>query len=88
LKIGKRVTAGSLESSDVMVTLEPADSSELELMVDSIVEKQFGRRIREVATEMLEKSGLSSGIVRIQDRGALECTLRARIETAIERLAS
>lgn len=88
MKIGKRVTAGSLESSDVMVTLEPADSSELELMVDSIVEKQFGRRIREVATEMLEKSGLSSGIVRIQDRGALECTLRARIETAIERLAS
>jgi len=88
LKIAKRVTAGSLESSDVMVTLEPADSSELELMVDSIVEKQFGRRIREVATEMLEKSGLSSGIVRIQDRGALECTLRARIETAIERLAS
>ena len=88
MKIGKRVTAGSLESSDVMVTLEPADSSELELMVDSIVEKQFGRRIREVASEMLEKSGLSSGIVRIQDRGALECTLRARIETAIERLAS
>lgn len=88
MKIGKRVTAGSLESSDVMVTLEPAESSELELMVDSIVEKQFGRRIREVATEMLEKSGLSSGIVRIQDRGALECTLRARIETAIERLAS
>ncbi len=86
MNITGKVTAGSLESSDVMISLEPGEEG-LEIIVDSLVEKQFGRRIRNVTLEILEREGISGGVVRIQDRGALECTLRARIETAIERLS-
>lgn len=85
MEIMKSVSAGSLESSDVLVTLGPAQNGGLDIVVNSIVEKQFGRRIKMVAEELLESSGIDSGLVNIQDRGALECTLRARIETAISR---
>lgn len=80
------VVAGSLESSDVLVSLSPSTSGALDLQVESIVIKQFGRRIHAVAEEMLRQQSVQSGMIRIQDRGALECTLRARLETALARV--
>jgi citrate lyase subunit gamma (acyl carrier protein) len=77
--------AGSLESSDVLVTISPARGKAVDLQVESIVIKQYGKRIRSVAEEVAAAADLRSATVRIQDRGALECTLRARLETAIER---
>lgn len=81
----KNSVAGSLESSDVLVTVGPAEGEENKLDVESIVFKQFGARIRSVAEEVVAASGVKGAAVRIQDRGALECTLRARLETALER---
>lgn len=86
MKILTSVVAGTLESSDVLVSLSPSESGEVELRVESIVIKQFGRRIRAVAEEMLSQRSVREGIVRIQDRGSLECTLRARLETALDRV--
>jgi len=77
--------AGSLESSDVLVTIAPSAETTVDLQVESIVIKQYGKRIRAVAEELVAAAGLSAAKVRIQDRGALECTLRARMETAIAR---
>jgi len=88
MKAVKDSAAGSLESSDVLVSVIPAGGSAVSLSVDSIVFKQYGARIRSVAEEMIDTSGLSGASVMIQDRGALECTLRARLETAIERSAA
>lgn len=50
-----------------------------------MVEAQFGDAIRAVAEELLDQFGLTDVCLRIDDRGALECVLRARIETAILR---
>lgn len=77
--------AGSLESSDVLVTISPASTPAVNLEVESIVIKQYGARIRAVAEELIAATGLRGAKLRIQDRGALECTLRARLETAIAR---
>lgn len=85
MKVKKEAMAGSLESSDVLVTLSPREGEGVEYTIESIVLKQYGRRIRAVAEEVAAAAGLSGAAVRIQDRGALECTLRARLETAIER---
>ena len=85
MEITKSVSAGSLESSDLLVTLGPAQNGNLDIIVESIVEKQFGRRIRNIAIDLLSGNDITEGMVRIQDKGALECTLRARMETAIER---
>lgn len=83
----KAATAGSLESSDVLVTVSPSTGSKVEYQIESIVIKQFGKRIRSVTEEVVAASGLKGAHVRVQDRGALECTLRARLETAIDRAA-
>ncbi len=79
----KPASAGTMESSDVLVELVPAEGREIQLT--SVVEAQFGDSIRAVAGEMLDQFGLQNVCLRIDDRGALECVLRARIETAILR---
>ena len=81
---GITAVAGTLESSDVMVSYSPSDS-DLEIVVESIVVKQRGRLIMSVLEEITSRWGVSKGVLTVQDRGALECTLRARVETALER---
>ena len=79
----KPASAGTMESSDVLVELVPAEGREIQLT--SVVEAQFGDSIRAVADEMLNQFDLQNVCLRVDDRGALECVLRARIETAILR---
>lgn len=84
MNICKRASAGTMESSDVYVEIEPNDSG-LEVQVQSVVLAQFGQDIRRVVGEVLAEQGVTQATVRIADRGALECVLRARVETAVLR---
>ena len=86
MKIEKMVMAGSLESNDLLVTLSPSEENTLNLTIESIVKKQFGKRIKSIAKEMLKEFNVQKGNIRIQDMGALDCTIKARIETAILRI--
>ena len=83
-RIIQRATAGTLESSDVFVMLEPNDQG-LEIDIDSVVIRQFGDAIRSVTEDVLREMEVDSAKVSIKDRGALECVLRARVETAVLR---
>ena len=76
-------SAGTMESSDVYVEIEPAAS--LEVQLESVVQQQFGDEIRRVVTQVLEEQGVEKASVRVIDRGALECVIRARVETAVVR---
>lgn len=84
MKIIKSATAGTMESSDAYVEIEPADG-ENEILVESVVWKQFGDKIRNAAIDVLKEMEVNNAKVRIADRGALECVIRARVETAILR---
>ena len=84
MMIDRTASAGSLESSDAMVTVGPHPDG-IEISVTSPVERQFGDRMRATAREILNTKGVTNATVRIDDRGALACTLRARIETAVGR---
>ena len=84
MMIVKNATAGTLESSDVYVQIQPGEGS-LQLSVESVVANQFGDAIREVVEEVCAQQGVTNANVRIIDRGALECVIRARVETAILR---
>lgn len=75
---------GSLESNDALVTINPAENG-LHVSVDSIVKVQFGELIEKTVLEVLRDCNVCSADVYIQDRGALDCTIRARVETAIMR---
>ena len=83
-EIIRRAVAGTLESSDVFVTLEP-NASGLEIEIDSVVQNQFGEAIRRVAEEVLSEQKVQNAKLSIVDRGALDCVIRARVETAVLR---
>ena len=84
MKIQKSATAGTMESSDVYVEIEPCDNG-INIELESVVEKQFGAKIKEAVCDVLSQTGIKSANVHIVDRGALECVIRARVETAIMR---
>ena len=83
-KIICRATAGTLESSDVFVTLEPHESG-LEIEIDSVVKNQYGDAIRAAVEDVLREQHVTNARVSIVDRGALDCVIRARVETAVLR---
>ena len=83
MKIVKSASAGTMESSDVYVEIEPAAGVTVEL--ESVVKLQFGDAIESVVREVLAENGVENAAVRINDRGALECVIRARVETALLR---
>ena len=84
MEIVKTGIAGTLESSDIMITLEPK-SGGIEIDVQSIVEKQFGEEIRRVIRETLSALGVSGAKVTAVDKGALDCAICARVKTAVFR---
>jgi citrate lyase subunit gamma (acyl carrier protein) len=83
MEIRKKVQAGTLQSSDLMVFLEPA--SELVITIESTVKKQFEHLIRQKVQEVLDRQGVTAGAVRINDRGALDFAIEARVEAALRR---
>ena len=83
MQIVKNAAAGTMESSDVYVEIEPAQ--ELTVQLESVVKIQFGDSILNVVQEVLKENGVDKASVRVVDRGALECVIRARVETAIHR---
>ena len=75
-------TAGTLESSDVLVTVEPASSGGIDLSLESSVINQYGRQIKATVLETLSRLGVANAKVTVNDHGALDCTLKARVECA------
>ena len=83
MKIEKSAMAGTLESSDAQVTIEPA--SGLELNIQSSVLNQYGRQIKATILETLDRLEVKNARVTVVDKGALDCTLKARVECAVFR---
>jgi citrate lyase subunit gamma (acyl carrier protein) len=75
-----------MESSDIMITLVP-NTGGIEIELQSLVEKQYGRQIREVIEKTLAQLRVSGAKVTAVDKGALDCTIAARLKTAVYRAA-
>lgn len=84
MKLIKQAIAGTLESSDVRVTVEPGENG-IELELTSSVMNQYGRQIRQVVLETLERLDVTDAKIIVNDKGALDCTLKARVEAAVYR---
>ena len=84
MEIKKPAMAGTLESSDCQVTVEPGNGS-VEFSLESAVINQYGNQIRKVAYETLDNLGIDNVKLTIVDKGALDCTIKARIEAAVYR---
>lgn len=87
MEIKKEAMAGTLESSDAMVRVEPCDEPGIQLALESLVKQQFGDAIERVVLETLAGMGVTRARVMVDDKGALDCILRARIQAAVLRAA-
>nr|WP_269142448.1 citrate lyase acyl carrier protein [Proteiniclasticum sediminis] len=76
--------AGTLESSDIQILLSPADQG-IELNLESSVLSQYGLQIRQTILDVLEKLEVTDAKVVAIDKGALDCTIRSRVQTAVFR---
>ena len=83
MEILKSAVAGTLESSDAMVTVDHGEGISLEL--SSSVMNQYGRQIKATVLETLERLDVKDAKVTVIDKGALDCTLKARVECAVFR---
>ena len=84
MEILKPAMAGTLESSDAQVLVEPGDGC-VRLHLTSSVMNQYGRQIKETVLETLKRLDVDSVKISIVDKGALDCTLKARVECAVFR---
>lgn len=73
-----------MESSDAQVTVEPGAQG-IELSIESSVIHQFGRQIKAAVMETLDRLDVKDAKVTVVDKGALDCTLKARVECAVYR---
>ncbi len=84
MTVKKSASAGTMESSDAYVEIEPGENG-IEIELESVVLEQFGEAIETVIRDVMAGQKVENAKVRVVDRGALECVLRARLETAVLR---
>ena len=83
MQITKDAIAGTLESSDAQIRIAPNSSLEIEL--NSSVGKQFGDDILATINELLAQFNVTAAKIIVEDKGALDCVLRARLKAALLR---
>lgn len=86
MHIIRKASAGTMQSSDLRVTVEP--SATLRIDLESTVLRQYGHLIRAQIETTLGELGVRDGHFRIADRGALDYAIAARIEAVVERASS
>ena len=79
--------AGTLESSDVQIAIAPNPGRGIDIDLESDVKAQFGDAIEETVRDVLAEFAISDASVRLLDKGALDCVIRARLRCAICRSA-
>ncbi|HPF53725.1 MAG TPA: citrate lyase acyl carrier protein [Eubacteriales bacterium] len=87
MQLIKNGICGTMESSDIMIRIEPRDNGGIEIQLSSSVMQQFGKQIEKVIRETLTDLDVVNAFVKADDKGALDCTIRARVNTAAYRAA-
>lgn len=55
------------------------------MIIQSLVFAQYGEQIKKVIQDTVKEQGIRDIYIKAVDRGALDCTVRARILTALSR---
>ncbi len=88
LTLHKPAQAGTLESSDMLVSVAPAQTGtgiQLELVCPTM--QQFGQHIKTLISGIFAEYGIKDAVVQANDKGAVDCVIEARVKTAIHRAA-
>ena len=87
MELKKPAVAGTLESSDVQITLRPNPGQGIQIELHSDVKALFGQAIEETVRAVLAELGVQDALVDVNDKGALDFVIRARMECAVCRAA-
>lgn len=87
MELKQPAIVGTLESSDIQISIMPNPGNGLEIQLQSVVKAQYGDAIIATMTEVLESFGITDAFVDAADRGALDWVIRARMQAACCRAA-
>ncbi|PAB57957.1 citrate lyase acyl carrier protein [Anaeromicrobium sediminis] len=85
MKLIKNGMAGTMESCDIQIMVENNSNEGIKIFLESIVKKQFGDEIIKVIEETVKEMNMDNITIRANDKGALDCTIKARVQSAILR---
>lgn len=77
--------AGTLESSDVFVRVLPNTQEGIVIELESTVSEIYADAIEALVKETVEAMGIHAVTLVVQDKGALDYVIKARVQTALLR---
>lgn len=84
----KTAQAGTLESMDCIVTVTEAEKGRgISISMEGASIVRFGEAMLKASKDTLKSLGVRDISVSIQDNGAGDLVLKARVEAAVRRLA-
>ena len=87
MELKQAAVVGTLESSDLQITLQPNEGCGIEIELQSIVKAQFGDAIEETVRAVLAEFEVTDALVILNDKGALDRVIRSRMQAAVCRAA-
>ncbi|MEK1398271.1 citrate lyase acyl carrier protein [Limosilactobacillus fermentum] len=84
MEIKTTAMAGTLESSDIQITISTGQDG-IQIDLDSSVASLYGDQIKKVITDTLMATGIENTNVKAVDKGALDCVVKARALAAAQR---
>ena len=85
-KVNKPAQAGTVESSDILVSVSPAEpGAGITIELTSPTPQQYGEQIRALILKTVQEMGIQDAVVYANEKGALDCTIEARVKTAMAR---
>ena len=83
--VGEAGPRGARARSDCWVRVEIRDGGGIDLGVRSKVEAMYGEAVRRTCRAVLDALGVRHAVVSVEDQGALDFVLAARLEAAVKR---
>ena len=84
MEIKTTAMAGTLESSDIQITISTGQDG-IQIDLDSSVASLYGDQSKKVITDTLMATGIENANVKAVDKGALDCVVKARALAAAQR---
>ncbi len=84
-RVGEAGQRGARARSDCWVRVEIRDGGGLDLAVRSKVEAMYGEAVRRTCRRVLDALAVRHAAVTVEDQGALDYVLAARVEAAVRR---
>jgi len=86
MKIVNKAQAGSFESSDILILIEPVKAGEgRKIELESTVYHQYGEELEALVIGELDKYEIQDIHLKANDKGAIDTVILARLETVLLR---